>query len=291
MARRDLTEPPKIRSYEVTTTPEEEIAPSYDVFDKQNPNSLWSMLPEVMAGYLEMIPHELLDLSEEELKEKLWGRYENPGVMEQRLRLSFWNEFEASQGDSLAGWRGRRKMNITAVFRGICARNHFYNRVCKDPMKLAWVVRPPANYALANEELLMLAQGRSREILGVSPIKRDEDGKVMSVDVKLADIQEKIRVALENRRYGLAPQKIDQRNLHLHGKIGSGAEAVPVVGPPPPPEELDRQIKALQDKLGLPPGYSGPGAGGAILEAEIVPSTPTTHEQKKATDGGEPPSR
>src|SRR4051794_12800675 len=93
--------------------------------DKENPRSLINLLPTNVARALEVIPEDMLLQNEEELRKLV-----NPDVLEERLRIAFWSEYDAAQ-------RQQRKMRIASVYGGLCSSTYFAKRVITSSFKLA----------------------------------------------------------------------------------------------------------------------------------------------------------
>lgn len=208
---------------------------------------LLSLMERRLRTSVEAVPQSILDMDEEALKEELFGE-KPPSQLLHQLRFSFWKEFEFCQ-QKIQRTGQPAFLRARAIYTGVCSKGQFYDRILNDPPSVAWMVRPPVQYELANEELLDLAQRRTREILTL-PIQDPVTGKV---NAKLVDTIAKIRESLENRVKGAVLQK--QANVNVN--YDATGKPLPPGTPPPAPalpksaEEVAERIKELAQEAGL----------------------------------------
>jgi hypothetical protein len=209
--------------------------PVYDanVGDQKNPKSLVNLVPDVLAGAISGLPQDLLAMSPEELEAK--APRKRFSHREHQLRLSFWNEYERSVSSG-------SKMNLTRVYSGICTRKAFYD-IVHDPLKLAFVVHAPDNYAIAMEELLLLGVRRLREIL-MLPL-RGKDGRP---DARIAEVVLKAYEKVDMRVHGAIVQRVEQRNLNVNYNSKDQKEAGSS-SPALTEETVDQELRLLEMKL------------------------------------------
>jgi hypothetical protein len=164
-----------------------------DLFDRTNPKSVINLLPDITQAKVFSAAHDRPDLfrmGEKELK-----KASKPTPTECRLRLAFWNEFNVAMSEN-------SKMTMANIFAGICTQQFFDQKFMNEPVCVAWLLCPPANYVIALEEMLTQSQSRMREVLDVDPV--DEEG---NVNMKLAELQLKIHLATESRLKGSNVQR------------------------------------------------------------------------------------
>ena len=210
-----------------------------DLFNRENPRSVINLLPEAMQARLYAHGRDRKDLfqmNERELKYTV-----KPTPTESRLRLAFWNEFNAVMATNSGS------IVLSNVYTGICTRQYF-ERIMNEPTVMAWIMCPPADYISSMEEMLAESMERIREILEVSAV--DPDTK--EVNTKLGDLQLKVHIALENRMKGSTVQRtqfmgvLEQRNTNVNATLNANLEG----GVTPAQAELavERALKGMSLK-------------------------------------------
>lgn len=214
-------------------------AQALEVTDRDNPQSLYNLLPGSLQTLIDLLPQELLNLPEEDLRPRV-----RPTLLQERLRVSFWKEYNAAKDRSASA------MNINRVSGGLCSRPYFHD-VVSDQVKLAWLLCPPVDYLLAVEEAVNYGVEELRKILSLSHI--DGEGKI---NASLIGKKIKILELLDNRLKGIPIQRIEQKSMHafVHkNDANSDPTAVESL------EEIQKRIQALEQKK-----YSN------IQDAELV---------------------
>jgi hypothetical protein len=222
---------------------------NYEVTNRDDPRSIINLVPEVIQTAIEQVPDWLLAMDprelrdhfrnkakaerEERLKQGLDGAATEswqPSFTDDRLRLSFWNEYEASQAL-------KRPMQMTRVYAGICSRQYFYDKVITNYLRMAWLLCPPQSYAVSLEEALLFGIDQMRDILTIPHV--DSRGKV---DPKIAKVKLDIVNMLDQRVKGAVVQKTQA--LHVHASTDKLKSQAPIKEEDM--AELDRRLKELE---------------------------------------------
>lgn len=191
-----------------------------EFWDQKSPRCGISRMSE---GYAEtflrtrQIEPTLFDMNEDELSEDLASRDESPSQVTGILRMKFWLEYERASGDDTHFY-------MQNVYDGVCGETSFRG-IIRNPYKLAWILCPPINYLAVLDEMLQLGLKRRREALAKDPSKTCVKG---GFDTKLAELQHKITLSLEERKHGAVAQKIEQttRELSVQAKLDVPASEV-----------------------------------------------------------------
>lgn len=186
------------------------IHPDYalTMFDKSEPRALinivWKEFSEILDRAKFIMP-DLFKLSERDIKRKT-----KPDPILDMLRLRFWQEYDRAQLVD-------QQMRQVDIIRGLCSKEYWYEKICKDPEKLTWILLPLAGYITRMESSLITAQDEIEDILRL-PIRQtlhDKHGKKYEViDSSLIANKIKIWQALDIRVKGAVVQK-----LAVHQKI------------------------------------------------------------------------
>ncbi len=157
---------------------------------------------------------------------------QQPNATDNRLRISFWMEYDRAQTE-------RRQMDMSAVVSGVCSKQYFYERYLTAPAKAAWLVTPPSNYVVVAQEALTFGLEELRDILELSHVL--PNGRV---DTKLAELKAKIVAMLDQRVKGAVTQRIEQKNMNLNVTTTDAAVAHKVASENM--EDLEKRLKELE---------------------------------------------
>jgi hypothetical protein len=194
--------------------------------DKSNPRSMINLLPSNVAQALAVIPEELLLHCEEDIR-----KLSRPDVLEERLRIAFWLEYDSSQ-------RNKRQMRMSQVFGGLCSSTYFAKKIITNSFKMAFICTPPSDYRVTIEELLQLGLRQMRDILLLPHI--DDNGKP---DARVADVKYRIVQDLHNRVHGQVIHRVEMKSTNVNV---DATEAVL----PSSMTDIDAQLKQLKQDIG-----------------------------------------
>jgi hypothetical protein len=200
-----------------------------------------NMLPAFMQEKVALLPATLFELSESELKDRLFGD-EAPSQVHQLLRQGFWDEYDRCQ---------RHKIHMLDAYRiihGVCSLGYFTNRFLAEPENMAWLIVAPTDYIKQMKEILQMGTSQFREIVAMPNTNMDG-----SPNTKLMDIKFKIIQHVDMRLKGAIIQRIDQRNINVNvdGESAAGQAAVADAARPVGElsmVEVDAKLKALEQK-------------------------------------------
>lgn len=203
----------------------------YVVTDTDNPRSVLNLIkncPRIHEAILRLMIEEpeLLSLDEGSLHKLV-----HPTVGMQRIRFSFWAEYEncASRG---------RPMKQAQIIGGILTEQNFKESFLANNKKVAYMLCPPTNYVVQVKEALQAGFETVRQIVSAKVI--DEDGFLIP---RAADVVLKAVALLDIRVKGSIVQRIDQRTLNMN------MEAPPQIQIPESLDDLERQIAEVRKKL------------------------------------------
>jgi len=193
------------------------------LWDEADPGSLINLVPEIVAKRFTearaALP-ELFELDEQDLARELRKRNQTPTATDHRLRLKFWLEYDkAKDSDS--------KIEIKQVTSNVCSKEFFYAHYLARPGKVAWLVCPPVGYATKMTEALEFGLEQLRDILAADhyeyTVTRNADGEetkeISGINPKIAALKLSIFKTLDDRKHGMAVQKIEAKAQHLHASI------------------------------------------------------------------------
>lgn len=193
-------------------------------YDKDNPKSLYNLLPASMQSALDGAKNFFLhDLSDESIRKNISHMEEYPVL--QKLRQSFWLE------NNRVLEHGKNRMEMTRVWQGITNRSGDFYNIMKRPEFAAFVFTQPIQAEVKNHIIEDLGYQRMVEIMSVSAVKeaRDKQGNLMKdsegnvvkvVDSQLAKVQLEMWKHADERIQGGTVKKVQvtarQENLNVH---------------------------------------------------------------------------
>jgi hypothetical protein len=182
------------------------------LYDPENPQALINMIPPrlvpIMDRIKEKLPRMLLR-TERELR-----NYCEPDERDDRVRLSFWDEYNAA---TAAG----KKMSLQSIICGSCSWEGWVTIYEPNNHKMLWVFTPPTSYVSAMRQILYRGTERLLEIMNL-PLM-DKEGKI---DAKVATLVLKAWQLADMRVKGGIVQRmqVEQKNLNLNLNADSGVE-------------------------------------------------------------------
>lgn len=222
-------------------------AVAVEIFNVDNPYSIVNVVTDRVREAIRLVPDELHDLTEGELKMKC-----RPTGTDYSLRVSFWREYERICST------GRRVMDNRSVFGGICSERYFYMKFLTDEVKVAWLVRPIQTYQKEMESILNRGTQRLWELMEMDIT--DKTGK--KVDPRRAEVLLKVIAEVSNRVKGMAVQRLqkDSRSLKVSVAVPPKPVQVETV------EQLQRRIAELE---AAKPGRALPAAPLLVEEVDL----------------------
>lgn len=204
--------------------------------DRENPQSVINVAPAIIGEALEAIPDTVFAMSTTELRDAFRKtRYDDFTEIEEKLRISFWKEYESAVTDG-------RKMSIQRITTGVCQLPFFRKHICGSSFRLAYILTPPEDYVLTLEELLKLATEQIRDILLLPHIKKNGEP-----DARMADVKLKILESMLNRVKGSVATRVESKNLNVN--IENDTKSSSVVAQITSMEDLDKKLKELAKEV------------------------------------------
>lgn len=183
------------------------------LYDAENPDSLINRIPPRLVPVFERVrtklPRTLL------ADERAIRRYVSPDERDERVRLAFWDEFNAS---TAAG----KKMSLQSFISGACSWESWVTAYEPNDKRMCWIFTPPTSYAAQMRHILHRGTERLLEVMNL-PMIDEETGKV---DVKVANLILRAWQLADMRVKGGVMQKlqIEQKSMNLNLNADSNLE-------------------------------------------------------------------
>jgi len=205
----------------------------------------FSILPKQVQKLLKSVPKYLFEMSFEDLECEV-----RPTAQLNRIRLSFWREYDLATGDL-------RDMEISNISENLQMPVVVIMREIADPARLETVLQPPSTYDNFLDEALERGARKLREIFEldlVDPVTGQRDHKAM-------DLMLKVYALLDMRKHGGIVQKQMNLNVEMNEKKVKGLVRTMDMS------EIDAKIRELETKksLSFAQGISGDDMVGEIL--------------------------
>ena len=136
-----------------------------DLWNRCEPRSLVNLVPPVTAECFIRASVERTDLfghDERTLLKLLKDEKAHPTPTDNRLRVSFWMEYERAQMNNTG-------MEMLSVFSGVCTKPYFYHTYLLCPHKVAWLVCQPSSYEKYADEAINFGLEQLRDVLEIPP--------------------------------------------------------------------------------------------------------------------------
>jgi 3-dehydroquinate dehydratase len=186
-----------------------EIAPSYaGILDLLEDTSQFAACIRSAHGSRP----DLFALDERSLWRTMGREKCQPSPTDNRLRLSFWEEYNRAKMKS-------ERMKITRITDGICSSQFFLDHYIVRPEKVAWMLCIPASYEVTMKEALAFSICKMRDILDI-PVVDEKTGKINS---SMANLQFRISQKLHEMVHGATVQRSINVNI---GEKAAGDKAI-----------------------------------------------------------------
>lgn len=206
------------------------------ILDTENPYSILNKVPPRIREAVLEVEDDLLLMDPEDLRQTV-----RPNASLNSLRRSFWEEYDRA-------CRGNRKMVITTVFNGIMKRENFYRTVLTNTKKMAWLLTPPLDHKVSQEELYESTAAALRQ--AVQLLTANLVNKKGEVNVPAVKTLMQMHKDVEQRIYGAVTQKIEQKTLSLRGTLPKEAGSIDIEK-----DLLELKKELLENKIKEDPNF------------------------------------
>lgn len=232
------------------------------ILDESNPRSIINLCPKNIRAAILRTPIEFIEMDEADLVPRAFPKIQpgkaapKPTPIDCRIRTAFWIEYDRCQQHMLP-------MLMKNIYGGVCTQSYFQQHWLSSKYKTAWLLKPPTDYRIALEELLMYGVEEMREVMSL-PLT-DNQGRV---NTKLAEVKFKIWQAVEMRLKGAVIQRIRSENLNYNVDSDTTGTPAPTSNAEEDVSQLDRRIAELESSLHktLPPAVEQ----AAVLAPEVL---------------------
>jgi hypothetical protein len=170
--------------------------------DASNPWAIINICPDWMVQSISKLPQNALDMNFESLKLQA-----KPTALEDRLRLSFWNEYFR-----VINKNEPTKLNINNIIGGVCSEEAFKKLSQVSKYKFIYIITPPPSLDLALEEIIHLGFSEMRKIMEFDLVRPDG-----TIDSKLAQVKYKIFTDTITKRHGhKSAHHITSKSVHAN---------------------------------------------------------------------------
>ena len=166
----------------ITISDAEILVPGF--LDVDNPRSLVNIAPVQIREFLLKIPQDTFTLSEAQLTKRA-----EPDFTAKCLRINFWTEYCRAQDKNLT-------MKLGNILKGVTHSRYFMHICEENPDQLAWMIVPPKDYNIVQEQIFRDGLEKLKAILTISPYDI-KTRKITKTDGTIEEIEEKkLNVAL-----------------------------------------------------------------------------------------------
>lgn len=185
-----------------------------DHVDADNPLSIMHMTKGRLNEAVNAVTDDLKMLTERELRRKL-----EPTAVDYSLRVSFWREYEAAVRER------REYVMANSVIGTICSDAYFYQRFLKDPIRVAWLIKPVQSYMKEIEAVLFRGTERLWELMDMDITITDKKSGDRVTCPRLATVLLETIKMVEARAKGHAMMRSEMRSVALNLNAPQGVKA------------------------------------------------------------------
>lgn len=205
--------------------------------DPANDRSLVNIAPTVIADEIRKISAKTFTYTDKKLKKEA-----EPDLTAKCLRINFWYEYVRAQ-------EKREKMKLGNIIKGATTKEYFTHLAKTNKAQLAWIIVPPKDFAIIQEEIFQEGLDAMRAILKLDPWEHTtktsitEKGETVTKSKKIntAVLEQKRKIVemLSNRLQGNLTKKVAISGKIDHSKNGG---ELPQFADPDALEALDAEL-------------------------------------------------
>lgn len=225
--------------------------PGNDLARREDGAAFLSAVPKNIRELIVALPQEILDMDESLLRER--GECD---LKEYAARQAFWEEYERSLQNADGDYGN---MRLDRMLTGIMS-THLFLRLCRNPYKLAWILKPVRPYLQDIGFILNRGKERLWEVMNF-PLY-DDKGRP---NVRAAQVIVGLYKQLEDRMFGETVQRQQQVRVTIPSSEMPDRAIKELEGV----NDIDGRIKALERKIKRG-GVPGSSSGNLPAEAPIV---------------------
>jgi len=216
---------------------------SVEIFDRDNPRSLFNILPSRVQEAAIAVPRNRWLRSESAIT-----RSAEPDFTDKCLRINFWQAYTRAQDTG-------KNIHVNHIIAGVTTKNYFMHMVETEQNKLVYYLTPPKSYDIMQRQILDESLEKLRVVV-TSDIydekvitKVNSDGTqdrtvVKTINTKLVSEIRRITEMLQDRVHGTLVQK-----LAIKGQVEHSPVAKTVPGELAPEQGLDALLQNINAKL------------------------------------------
>lgn len=180
--------------------------------DAENPFALVNITPAWLSDLIRALPAATLKMAHKSLETQA-----RPSKAEERLRLSFWNEYDR------VIHKTQPEINLANVYGGVLEESAFKELVTESKFKLAYILSPPPTLNLVLDEVITKGYDEMKRIMAEPMV--DAEGKF---NLKLAELKNKILSTALMKRHGRTTNiNIKSQNLHAVKNVDAPTDVTP----------------------------------------------------------------
>ena len=175
-----------------------------DHMDEENPVGVLSVTTGKLKEAIAALHPDLILMDERELRASI-----EPTNTDYCLRTAFWREYESIVR------RNGPYLRAASFLKGVCSDAYFYQKFIKDPLRVAWLVRPMQTYQAEIEAILAKGTVRLWELMDMDITYVDKTGR-KQIDAKKASVLVEVIKMVEARAKGHAILRSESKSLVGH---------------------------------------------------------------------------
>lgn len=244
---------------------------SVEIFDRENPRSLFNILPPRLQEAAIGVPRDKWLRSEAAITKSA-----SPDFTDKCLRINFWQAYTKAQDSG-------KNINVNHVTSGVTTRNYFYHLIETEQDKLVYILTPPKAYDVMQRQILDESLEKLRHVV-TSDIydervvtKTNSDGtqehtKVRTINTKLVSEIRRITEMLQDRVHGTLVQKLAVRGQVDHKtpvQATKSGESAPEQGLDALLSSINAQLAELPETSVTPDPNLPPNSPHDVIEGEL----------------------
>jgi hypothetical protein len=211
---------PRVIPLKQTAGQNDEQKKYIDIWEEDNPRCVINMVSDAVKLKVKALPSAWFSYPENTFR-----RIVDPNEIDDCLREAFWMEYFSACDES-------RRMRMEAVYGRYMSKVNFFTTIISNEKRLAWMMRPPLEYAYRMKGLLEVGLQQFENILKM---------EITKADTRLIGEIVKIVALLDNRVRGAVTQRIQVESKSVN--VNANYEV------PKSYSEISKEIRDVQKEI------------------------------------------
>lgn len=221
-----------------------DLTPIASILNPEAESSPYNLLPTQFRNYLHAVPEDSQDLSDLQLSVKACADEDL-----ETIRANFWVEHRRA-------CERKVPMSPSNFGVGVCTQYKIHSIFKNEPYKMAYILRPPAEYRTLIRQVISHGLLRAKEAVTAKnvfpvlnkhgePVRDPITGEyIYALNDRIADVQRRYLEGMIAYEEGLPVHRSENKNFNVNAEISERRDDAPKTA-----AEMEAEVKRMMEEL------------------------------------------